>query len=115
VLLGNLEPMTKLGMQKMLSSDGIEVVGDTDVALLAQVRRVIPDAVVLGLDEGMGRELGEQVRAAAPNAKVILWARDETEMQVFEPGSARPRRVGSGVRDALLSELTGVQATRERE
>lgn len=107
--------MTKLGMQKMLSSDGIEVVGDTDVALLAQVRRVIPDAVVLGLDDGMGRELGEQVRAAAPNAKVILWARDETEMQVFEPGSARPRRVGSGVRDALLNELTGVQATRERE
>jgi DNA-binding NarL/FixJ family response regulator len=115
VLLGNLEPITRLGMQQMLSSGGIEVVGETDGALLAQVRRVFPDAVVLGVDEDAGRELGEQVRAAAPNAKVILWARDETAMDVFEPGSAKPRRVASGVRDALLNELTGVQAIRAKE
>lgn len=115
MLLGNLEPITKLGMQRMLSSGGIEVVGAADGALVAQARRVTPDAVVLGLDEGVGRELGEQVRAAAPNAKVILWARDETEMEVFEPGSVKPRRVASGVRDALLNELTGMQATREKE
>ena len=115
MLLGNLEPITRLGMQRMLSSGGIEVVGETDGALLAQVSRAIPDAVVLGVDEDAGRELGEQVRAAAPNAKVILWARDETEMEVFEPGSVEPRRVASGVRDALLNELSGVQATRAKE
>ena len=115
VLLANLEPIARLGMQKMLSTGGIEVLGESDGALVAQVSRAIPDAVVLGVDEDAGRELVEQVRAAAPNAKVILWARDETEMQVFEPGSARPRRVASGVRDALLNELTGVQATREKE
>lgn len=116
MLLGNLEPITRLGMRKTLASGGLEVVDhDVDSALVAQVARVIPDVVVLGLDEGGGRELGEQVRAAAPNAKVILWARDETAMEVFEPGSETPRRVASGVRDALLNELTGVQATRAKE
>ena len=119
MLLGNLEPMTRLGMTSMLASGGVEVVGDdTDEALLAEVRRVLPDAVVLGLDQEAGRELGEQVRAAAPTTKVILWARDETAMEVFEPGSARPRRVGSGVREALLSELTvgkAGTATRKRK
>jgi DNA-binding NarL/FixJ family response regulator len=116
VLLGNLEPMTRLGMQSMLASGGVEVVGDgTEEALLAEVRRVLPDAVVLGLDQDAGRELGEQVRAAAPTTKVILWARDETAMEVFEPGSAMPRRVGSGIREALLSELTGPKAIEEKE
>lgn len=115
MLLGNLEPITRLGMRKTLASGGLEVVDHDDSALVAQVARVIPDVVVLGLDEGKGRELGEQVRAAAPNAKVILWSRDETAMEVFEPGSETPRRVGSGVRDALLNELTGVQATRAKE
>jgi DNA-binding NarL/FixJ family response regulator len=116
VLLGHLEPMTRLGMQSMLASGGVEVVSEgSDGALVAQVKREVPDAVVLGLDESVGRELGEQVRAAAPNTKVILWARDETAMEVFEPGSAMPRRVRSGVRDALLNELTGVSANREKE
>jgi DNA-binding NarL/FixJ family response regulator len=116
VLLGNLEPISRLGMLETLASGGLEVVDqEGDNALVAQVARVIPDVVILGLDEGSGRELGEQVRAAAPNAKVILWTRDETAMEVFEPGSEVPRRVASGVRDALLNELTGVQATRAKE
>lgn len=100
----------------MLASGGVEVVGDsTETALVAEVRRVDPDAVVLGLDHDADRELGDQVRAAAPSTKVILWARDETAMEVFEPGSTLPRRVGSGVREALLSELTGPRAIREKE
>jgi hypothetical protein len=45
---------------------------------------------------------------------VILWARDETEMEVFEPGSAAPRRVATAVPDALLSELSNVSTTTER-
>jgi hypothetical protein len=57
--------------------------------------------------------LGEQVRAAAREVTVILWARDETEMEVFEPGSMTPRRVATAVPDALLSELS-VSTTRER-
>jgi DNA-binding NarL/FixJ family response regulator len=115
VLLGNLEPMTRVGMRKWLADSGIEVVAEVDEAeaIVAESRRLAPDAVVLALDEGTGRTLGEQVRAAAPEVTVILWARDETEMEVFEPGSAAPRRVATAVPDALLSELS-VSTTRER-
>lgn len=115
VLLGNLEPMTRVGMRKWLADGGIEVVAEVDEAeaIVAESRRLAPDAVVLALEEGTGRTLGEQVRAAAPEVTVILWARDETEMEVFEPGSAAPRRVATAVPDALLSELS-VSTTRER-
>jgi hypothetical protein len=115
VLLGNLEPMTRVGMRKWLADGGIVVVAEVDEpgAIVAESRRLVLDAVVLGLDEG-GRMLGEQVRVAAPEVTVILWARDETEMEVFEPGSAAPRRVATAVPDALLSELSNVSTTTER-
>jgi DNA-binding NarL/FixJ family response regulator len=115
VLLGNLEPMTRVGMRKWLADGGIDVVAEEDEpsAIVAESRRLAPDAVVLPLEDGPGRMLGEQVRAAAREVTVILWARDETEMEVFEPGSMRPRRVATAVPDALLSELS-VSTTRER-
>ena len=114
VLLGNLEPMTRVGMRKWLADGGIEIVGEVDEpsAIVAESRRLAPDAVVLDLT-GSGRALGEQVRGAAPEVTVILWARDETEMEVFEPGSAAPRRVATAVPHALLRELS-VSTTTER-
>lgn len=120
VLLGNLGPMSRLGMRGVLVDGGVEVIADVPGderpgAILAEARRLQSDAVVLGLDDGTGRELGERVRAVVPGTMVILWSRDETEMEVFEPGSAAPRRVESGVRDALLNELRALQANRERE
>ena len=83
----------------MLADGGIEVVGEAD-----ESARSWPRSRRLVARRGRARprttgraELGEQVRAAAPEAKVILWARDETEMEVFEPGSAAPRRVATAV------------------
>ena len=116
VLLGNLEPMTRVGMRNWLTDGGVLVVAEVDEpsAIVAETGRLGPDAVVLALDEGAGRALGEQVRNAAPEVTVILWARDETEMEVFEPGSAAPRRVATAVPDALLSELGSVSTTTER-
>ena len=109
VLLGNLEPMMRLGMRRVLSDGGIEVVSDESQVrgIVEEARRLLPDAVVLGRDAGSGRELGSQVRAVVPNAKVILWARDETEMEVFDPGSSTPRRIRTRVSESLLSELVG--------
>jgi DNA-binding NarL/FixJ family response regulator len=115
VLLGNLEPMTRVGMRKWLADGGIEIVAEVDEpqAIVAESLRQAPDAVVLALEDGAGRTLGEQVRRAMPEVTVILWARDETEMEVFEPGSASPRRVATAVPDALLRELS-VSTTTER-
>jgi len=93
----------------VLSDGGVDVVSDESQArgIVEEAKRLLPDAVVLGRDAGPGRELGKQVRAAAPNAKVILWARDETEMEVFDPGSSMPRHIRTHVPEALLSELVG--------
>jgi DNA-binding NarL/FixJ family response regulator len=102
-------------MRKWLADGGIEIVAEVDEpqAIVAESRRLAPDAVVLALEDGAGRALGDQVRRAAPEVTVILWARDETEMEVFEPGSAAPRRVASAVPHALLRELS-VSTTTER-
>jgi DNA-binding NarL/FixJ family response regulator len=101
--------MMRLGMSSVLADGGVEVYAEGDEAgkVVEEARRLLPDAVVLGRDAGAGRELGAQVREAAPNAKVILWARDETEMEVFDPGSAKPRRIRMGVPEALLVEVVG--------
>jgi DNA-binding NarL/FixJ family response regulator len=103
-------------MRKWLADGGIDIVREVDepASIVAESRRLAPDAVVLGLGDGAGRTLAEQVRGAAPQVTVILWARDETEMEVFEPGSAAPRRVATAVPDALLRELSSVSTTKER-
>ena len=102
VLLGNLEPLVRLGMSRVLGDDGVDVVAEEGQA---HVMRLHPDTVVLGLDGSGGRELGERVRAVAPDTKVILWMRDETEMEVFDPGSSSPRRIRTSVSGALRSEV----------
>lgn len=116
VLLGNLEPMARLGMLQILAESGLEVLDDQSPseALVEDVKRLSPDAIVLDLGGLTTSELRERVRAAAPRAKVILWSRDETEMQVFEPGSRTPRRVDDPDVDALVSELRARQASRGR-
>ena len=106
-MLGNLEPLVQLGMSRALEDEGIEVVAEEGPPpdVVAHVKRLHPDTVVLGMDGGTARELGEQVRAASPDTKVILWARDETEMEVFDPGSTAPRRIRTSVSGALRSEV----------
>ena len=69
---------------------------------------------MIGVDRDGSNELTDKVRIAAPGAKVILWARDETELRVLDPGSAAPRRIGGSASDALLRELNTGRA-RERE
>ena len=108
VLVGDLEPMTRLGMARLLAEGGVEVVtGDRPQAgLVDEARGLGPDAIVLALDgDQASREVRERLAAVVPQAKVILWARDETEIQVFDPGSSAPRRIRTAISDALLSEL----------
>jgi DNA-binding NarL/FixJ family response regulator len=114
-LLGNLDPVTCLGMARVLEEGGLQVVGNASQpeALVDEARRLQPDSVVIGFDGEASSELGARVRTAAPGATVILWARDETEMRVFDPGSSRARRVASSAPAALLHEL-GTGRARER-
>jgi len=117
VLLGNLEPMVRLGMIDVLQEEGIEVIGEEErpQALVLMAGRLQPDAVVLDLLDRSSRELGERVRTASPDTKVILWARDEDAMEVLDPGSTTPRRYFAAVPEELRSELRNVRLNRVEE
>ncbi|MDX6704172.1 MAG: hypothetical protein QOD83_1174 [Solirubrobacteraceae bacterium] len=116
-MLGNLGPMARVGMGRLLREDGIEVVGEqlTFASIAPEVERLQPDIVVLDLDQTDSQQLSELVRLAHPRTKVVLWARTEDLMEVIDPGAARPRWVLSGVPDDLLAELSTLQVTRAEE
>jgi DNA-binding NarL/FixJ family response regulator len=117
VMLGNLGPMAWMGMRRLLSEDGIEVIGDqlASASVTPEVARLQPDIVVLDLDQTDSQQLSESVRRARPHTKVVLWASTEDVMEVMDPGATRPRWVLSGVPEDLLAELSTLQVTRAEE
>jgi AmiR/NasT family two-component response regulator len=116
-MLGNLGPMAQMGMRRLLSEDGIEVVGEqpASTSITPEVERLQPDIVVLDLDQTDSQLLSELVRLACPHTKVVLWARTEDVMEIIDPGATRPRWVLSRVPEDLLAELSTLQETRVEE
>jgi DNA-binding NarL/FixJ family response regulator len=115
VLLGNLEPVVRLGMVRVLEEGGCEVLEDGANDVVDQAGRLRPDAVVLDLDHGFSQELGRLVRSAAPSTKVVFWARDEDVMEVLDPGATSPRLVVDAAREGLCSELSARPEKRVEE
>jgi DNA-binding NarL/FixJ family response regulator len=115
-MLGNLGPMARMGMRRLLSEDGIEVVDDALTSGMSpEVERLQPDVVVLDLDQTDSQELSELVRLACPRVKVVLWAPTEDVMEVIDPGASRPRWVVSGVPEDLLAEMSVQRELRVEE
>jgi DNA-binding NarL/FixJ family response regulator len=114
VLLGNLEPMVRIGMTTVLGEEGIDVIGTEErpQALLLMAGRLRPDAVVLDLGHATSRDLAARVRATCPETTVVLWARDEEAMEVVRPGASSPRRVPTPVPADLCGELVSSQVNR---
>jgi AmiR/NasT family two-component response regulator len=108
VLLGNLGPIMRLGMNRVLSEQGCQVVGQEDrpSAIIGAAHRLRPDIVVLDLDGGSSHELGQLVRGASPETTVVLWAREEDLMEVLEPVSSASRVVTGPVLERLRGELS---------
>ncbi len=108
VLLGNLEPLVRMGMERALEDYGCELVGDPggSADIVGQAGHLRPDAVVLDLDHGRTQELVLLVRSASPQSKLILWARDEDVMEVVDPGASSPRLIVDSVSDELHRELS---------
>jgi len=107
ILLGNLGPIMRMGMRRVLTEHGFEVVGQEDgpSAIVGEVHRLRPDIVVLDLDGGSAHQLGRLVAGASPETTVVLWAREEDDMEVIDPVSADSRRVSAPVLERLRSEL----------
>ena len=109
VLLGNLGPIMRLGMNRVLSEQGCQVVGQEDrpSAIVGAAHRLRPDIVVLDLDGGSSNELAQLVRGASPETTVVLWAREEDLMEVLEPVWNTSRLVAVPIVERLRSELSG--------
>ena len=109
VLLGNLGPIMRLGMNRVLSEEGCQVVGHEDrpSAIIGAAHRLRPDIVVLDLDNGSSHELAQLVRGASPETTVVLWAREEDLMEVLEPVWNTSRLVAVPIVERLRSELSG--------
>jgi DNA-binding NarL/FixJ family response regulator len=103
VLLGNLEPVVALGMTAVLEERGLEVIGCEPrlQPLLLLAGQLRPDAVVLDLHGAESHDLAGRLRAAAPGAEIVLWARDE---EVMDVGG---RRIASPTPDDLSAALGG--------
>jgi AmiR/NasT family two-component response regulator len=95
-------------MRHVLEEDGVEVIGHEHASepLVRAAELQQPDVVVLDLDNEDAQALGEQIRLVAQETTVILWARDESAMEVLEPVSRAPRRVALTVSDGLRNELS---------
>jgi len=107
--------MLRLGMSALLVERGVEVTEESRSAALPETAALVePDAIVLPLDERAFDDVS-RAQAAAPGAKLILWARDESEMHVYDAGRTVPRRVSAGTARALLSELENDQRRPEGE
>ena len=54
ILLGNLGPIMRMGMRRVLTEQGCEVIGQEDrpSAIVGEVHRLRPDIVFLDLDGG---------------------------------------------------------------
>ena len=117
VLLGNLEPILALGMQRMLAEEGADVIGQENrpTDILDKAGRLQPDLVVLDFDSGESRGLGLRVREVSPETKVIFWARDEALMEVLDPRSSTTRLVAVAGPDELSREISSSHAHRVEE
>jgi DNA-binding NarL/FixJ family response regulator len=114
VLLGNLEPIVRLGMAVVLEEDGIEVIGEEPrpQPLVLMAGRLRPDAVVLDLRHAASRRLGDRIRSASPATTVVFWDRDEDLMEIAGPDGGERRRVPAPARDDLRSALAGSRVVR---
>ena len=113
VLLGNLEPLVRIGMARALHDYGCELVGDPNGSadIVGQAEHLRPDAVVLDLDHAQSQQLVRLVQSASPSTKLILWARDEDVMEVVDPGAKVSRLIVDSVSDELHRELSSCMAT----
>jgi DNA-binding NarL/FixJ family response regulator len=100
-----------VGLRRVLAEDGIDVVGQepNPRRIVVEAGRLQPDVVLIDRGDDHAETLSRQVQDVAPETKVILWARDETVMEVLDPASDRARLVALTAHGELRSELTSAR------
>jgi AmiR/NasT family two-component response regulator len=113
VLLGNLSPIMVIGMARVLTEDGADVIGQErhPSSIVTTAGRTRPDVVVLDISTEGSRELGARVQQVSSDTKVIFCDSREGAMEVLDPGADEPRVV---VVDALEGLRTELAMSRQR-
>ena len=113
VLIVDPHPVTRDGLRAALAAAGIEVVGEasTGEGAIGVVARCSPDIVTMAVGlEGMdGIEATHALHAACPDAKVIVFTRDESRETI----SAAMRAGVSGymLKDSTAEEIVDALRT----
>ncbi|HLM51592.1 MAG TPA: hypothetical protein VK279_13690 [Solirubrobacteraceae bacterium] len=107
VLLGNLPPIMVIGMARVLTEDGAEVIGQEHhpSAIVSTAGRMQPDVVVLDISTEGSRELGSRVQKVSPDTKVIFCDSREGAMEVLDPGADDARLLVVDASEGLRMEL----------
>ena len=107
VLLGNLSPIMVIGMARVLTEDGAEVIAQErhPSAIVSTAGRMQPDVVVLDISTQGSRELGSRVQKVSPDTKVIFCDSREGAMEVLDPGADEARLLVMDASEGLRMEL----------
>jgi DNA-binding NarL/FixJ family response regulator len=107
VLLGDLSPIMVIGMARVLTEDGADVIGQErhPSSIVSTAGRTQPDVVVLDISSEGAHELGSRVQQVSPDTKVIFCESHEGAMEVLDPGATEPRMVVIDASEGLRMEL----------
>jgi DNA-binding NarL/FixJ family response regulator len=107
VLLGNLSPIMVIGMARVLTEDGAEVIGQErhPSSIVSTAGRTQPDVVVLDIGTEGVRELASRVQRVSPDTKVIFCDSREGAMEVLDPGADDCRLLVVDASEGLRTEL----------
>lgn len=109
ILLADLDPIFELGIARALMACGAEILDRTWAnpdGLVRSAAECRPDLVVLGGNGAGGGDVG-RLRAAVPDATLVLWRKDADAVAVMRPGAASPRLMPAPAAEELCQELLG--------
>ncbi|MGN9911801.1 hypothetical protein ACTMTJ_30105 [Phytohabitans sp. LJ34] len=85
VLMGDFGALHRVGLEDILRVDGIELVETTAADVLGRLVEVLPDVVVLDLDQSDTAELVARIVHQFPKVKVLACSSEQPMMRVYPP------------------------------
>ncbi|MEH1128256.1 MULTISPECIES: hypothetical protein [Micromonosporaceae] len=85
VLMGDFGALHRAGLEDILRVDGIELVATTAADVMGRLVEVLPDVVVLDLDQRETAALVALIVHRFPKVKVLACSSEQPMMRVYPP------------------------------
>lgn len=85
VLMGDFSALHRVGLEQILRVDGIELVETTTADVLSRLVEVLPDVVVLDLDQHDTPSLVATIVHQFPRVKVLACSSEHPMMRIYPP------------------------------